>query len=86
MAFAKPVIWLVVHRVPPTLAIGVVAGAALSWMAGASIRGLLYKVQPLDPMTKGMAILLSITIGIGGAAVPAFQAMRVDPSAALRQD
>jgi ABC-type antimicrobial peptide transport system permease subunit len=85
-ADSRQVIWLVVRRVVPTLAMGVVAGAALSWLVGALVRSLLYGVRPFDPITEVPAILLLITIGIGGVTVPAFRALRVDPSSALRQD
>lgn len=85
-ANSHDVIWLVVRRVIPILGMGVLAGAALSSLASAWVGSLLYGVEPFDPMTNIAAILLLITIWIGGAAVPAFRATRVDPASTLRQE
>jgi putative ABC transport system permease protein len=81
------VIWLVIQRAIPTLAIGVLAGAGLSMLAGGWVRSLLYGVQPFDAWsTVAAAVALLIAIGIAGASVPAVRAIRVDPSTTLRQD
>jgi predicted permease len=85
-ANSRNVIWLVVRRVMPTLASGVVGGVALSWAASSWVRSVLYGVRPFDPATNAGAVLLLIGIGIGGAALPAIRAIRVDPSSTLRQD
>jgi ABC-type antimicrobial peptide transport system permease subunit len=82
----QDVIWFVVRRVLPTLATGILAGAALCWLASTWIRSLLYGVEPFDPATNIVAILFLMTIGIGAAAVPAFRAVRVNPSSALRRE
>jgi putative ABC transport system permease protein len=80
------VIWLVIQRAIPTLAIGVLAGAGLSMLAGGWVRSLLYGVQPFDAWSTVAAVALLIAIGIAGASVPAVRAIRVDPSTTLRQD
>jgi len=85
-ANSRDVIWLVVRRVIPILGMGVLAGAALSSLATAWVRSFLYDVQPFDLVANIAAILLLVVIGIGGAAVPAFRAMRLDPSSTLRQE
>jgi predicted lysophospholipase L1 biosynthesis ABC-type transport system permease subunit len=85
-ADSRDVIWLMAQRVLPTLALGVVSGAALSWVASSWVRSLLYGVLPFDPVTFVGAILLLIGIGIGGAVMPTVRAIRVDPSSTLRQD
>jgi predicted permease len=85
-ADSQQVIWLVARRVLPMLAMGVFAGAALSWLAGQLVRSLLYGVQPFDLISEVPAIMLLITIAIGGATVPAFRAIRLDPSSVLRKD
>jgi ABC-type antimicrobial peptide transport system permease subunit len=80
------VIWLVVRRVIPTCAIGVVAGAALSGLGSAWVRNLLYGVQPFDPATDIALILSFIAIVSGAAALPALRAIRVDPASTLRRE
>jgi putative ABC transport system permease protein len=65
---------------------GVVAGAALSVLAGRSLEAFLYGVGPLDPLT-----LVAVSALMAGAAafaawVPAVQASRADPRQALRDE
>jgi putative ABC transport system permease protein len=65
---------------------GVVAGAALSGLAGRSLEAFLYGVGPLDPLT-----LVAVSALMAGAAafaawVPAVQASRADPQQALRDE
>lgn len=78
------VVSLVAYRMIPILAAGIAAGAALSWFVSTWARGVLYGVQPLDAVTYLAAIFLLLAIGAGGAAVPVFRAVRVDPAAILR--
>ena len=85
-ANSRDVIWLVIRRVMPTLAMGLIAGAALSWLVSVWVRSLLYGVQPFDPVTVSAAILLFVAIGSGAAALPTYRAMRVDPASTLRQE
>ena len=85
-ANSRHVIWLVVRRVVPILSLGILAGMGMSALAGAWVRSLLYGVPPIDPMTNITAILLLLTIGLGGAVIPALRALRVDPSSTLRQE
>ena len=74
------------HGVIPLLGVGVLAGVALSTFVSAWVRNLLYGVQPFDVGSDLAAMLLLAVIGIGATAVPAFRAMRVDPSSTLRQE
>jgi predicted permease len=80
------VVWLVVSRVIPTLAVGILAGIALSWWASAWSRNLLYGVTQFDSLATSAALLLLVAVGVGGAMAPTLRAIRVDPSAMLRQD
>jgi ABC-type antimicrobial peptide transport system permease subunit len=74
------------RRVVPALATGILAGAALSWLASIWIRSLLYGVQPFDPWSASAALVLLLAIGIAAAAAPAFRAVRMDPASTLRQE
>ncbi len=85
-ATTSHVIWLVVGRVIPTLATGILAGVALSWWASAWARNLLYGVNPFDSLATGATLELLVAVGIGGAVAPTVRAIRVDPSTTLRQD
>ena len=63
------------------LAIGLAAAAALVRLA----RGLLYGIQPGDPLTFGAVAVVMLAAAILACLVPALRAMRVDPVTALRQ-
>ncbi len=71
------------HSYPDTFILG---GTALSSFMSTWVRGILYGVQPVDVATDAIAMLLLIAIGIGGAAVPVFRAIRVNPSFTLHQE
>jgi predicted permease len=63
------------------LAIGLAAAAALVRLA----RGLLYGIQPGDPLTFGAVAVVMLAAALLACLVPALRAMRVDPVTALRQ-
>ncbi len=80
------VVWLVVRRVIPALAVGIAGGVFLSLLAGTWVRSLLYGVQPFDPSSGSMALALLLAIGVAAAAAPALRAIRIDPASTLRED
>jgi hypothetical protein len=80
------VIWLVIQRVIPALAAGILGGAGLSLLASQWIRSILYGVQPFDPWSTSAALLLLIAIGTSAAAAPILRALRTDPASTLRQE
>ncbi|NIR45229.1 MAG: hypothetical protein GWN99_12665, partial [Gemmatimonadetes bacterium] len=62
------------------LALGI-AGAALATLV---IRGLLFGVEPHDPITFiGVAAMMA-AIGIGACWIPALRAARIDPAISMR--
>jgi predicted permease len=63
------------------LAIGLGAAVAVVRLA----RGLLYGVQPGDPLTFGAVAAVMLSAALLACLVPALRAMRVDPVTALRQ-
>ncbi len=65
-------------------AIGMLLGAAASWMLARSMRGLLYGVTSTDPVTfAGMLVVLTAVAAVAGY-LPARRASRIDPMLALR--
>jgi predicted lysophospholipase L1 biosynthesis ABC-type transport system permease subunit len=62
------------------LAIGLVLGAG----AGRLMRGLLFGVEPFDPMTFAAAGAGFVLVALAASALPAIRAARVDPADALR--
>ena len=65
------------------MVLGGVLGVAASLFAGRLIRGLLYGVSPLDPLTLVGVVALLLAIAAGAAAIPACRATRIDPVTAL---
>ena len=64
------------------IGIGGVAAAALTRL----MAGLLFEVDPLDPITFAAAIAILAGVGLAACAVPAWRASRTDPMGALRAE
>lgn len=63
-------------------AIGLAGAVALSRL----IRGLLFEVQPVDPVVMASVGALALAVAVLAGAVPAWAATSVDPVAALREE
>jgi ABC-type lipoprotein release transport system permease subunit len=64
--------------------VGVAAGLAVAAGASRLITGLLYEVQPSDPVTFMVVTAALLVVAGLACAVPALRASRVPPSEALR--
>jgi predicted permease len=70
-----------------TLAVlGLVAGFALAAVVAQVLAGLLYGISPIDPIAWSAATLVLLSVAALANAMPAFRAMNVDPSSALRAE
>jgi len=65
---------------------GVIAGAALGYIAGRTMRSLLVGLDPADGATFAAAIALAIVMTIAGSALPAARAVTVDPAVVIRSE
>ena len=74
---------LVVGQTLGYVFVGGVLGVVASFFAARLIRGLLYEVSPLDPLTLIGVVVVLIATAAGAAAIPARRATRIDPVAAL---
>jgi hypothetical protein len=65
---------------------GLVAGLLLVWNTASTIRYLLFRVQPLDPVTLGIICALILTLATVVSLRPAWRVSRVDISRVLRDE
>ncbi len=68
------------------VAIGLLAGGVLAAVVAFALQGVLYGVQPLDPLAWGLAFAAMAAAAALANYVPARRAMRIDPMTALRTD
>ena len=74
---------LVVGQTLGYVLVGGVLGVVGSFFAARLIRGLLYEVSPLDPLTLVGVVVVLVAAAAAAAAIPARRATRIDPVAAL---
>jgi len=80
------VLGLVVRQVACVVGIGMSAGLCGALMAARSMRGLLFGIQPWDPLSQGATIALLCASAVLAAWIPARRAMRVNPATVLRME
>lgn len=66
--------------------LGCALGLVVSLQVSRAVRGLLFGVSPLDPLTFASVLLVLLGVGLLAAYVPARRAARVDPATALRYE
>jgi putative ABC transport system permease protein len=66
------------------LVIGLVLGVGGALMASRMIQGLLFGVQPHDPITLIAVAFLMLAIGIAACWLPAIRASKIDPAITMR--
>jgi predicted permease len=63
---------------------GTLAGLAISALAADVLSALTFGITPHDPLTFGVACVLTLIAGLLATGIPAVTAARVDPTTALR--
>ncbi len=67
-------------------AIGVVGGIVGSWILARALSGMLFGVQPTDPLTFACMVLILTAVACLAGYLPARRASQIDPMVALRID
>ncbi|MBS1832101.1 MAG: ABC transporter permease [Acidobacteria bacterium] len=67
-------------------AIGAAIGLTVAYLVALGMEKILFGVPPADPLTIALAACAALLMTLLGASVPAFRALRVDPSVALRAE
>jgi ABC-type antimicrobial peptide transport system permease subunit len=79
----RQVLGLVLRQGLALTVTGLILGTAMAAAGARLLEGLLFGVTPVDAATYGAVLLLFLLVGLLAAYVPARQATRVDPLAAL---
>ena len=80
----EDVLALILRQGIVTVALGLALGLAGTWVVGRLIRGLLFEVSPMDPLTILAVVLILACAAVLACTVPARRAARIDPMQALR--
>jgi putative ABC transport system permease protein len=80
------VLGLIVRHVSWVVGIGISLGLAGALTAAQSMRGLLFGIEPWDPLSQTVTIALLGAVAVAAAWIPARRAMRVDPAMVLRME
>ena len=80
------VLAIVARRALWLIGSGTIAGLALALAAGRFLEQILYGVEPGDPMTLGIVLLMMLGIASLACWIPARRAIRINPVTALRQE
>ena len=67
-------------------AFGMVIGGVMAYVSGRMLEALLAGVKPDDIATFGAAAALALIMTLAGSALPAWRAVRIDPTVAIRAD
>jgi putative ABC transport system permease protein len=85
-ADSRDVVNLVLGRAASLILPGLAAGVLGALFLTRAIRGLLFQVEPLDPLTLVLVCLVFATVGGIASWLPARRAARVDPIIAMRSE
>ena len=77
---------LIVGQGMKIVSLGLILGAAASFVLTRLMTSLLYKVSPTDPLTFAATAILLALVALAACYFPARRAMRVEPVTALRQE
>ena len=85
-ASARQTVRMVLAQAGRLTTVGLLVGLVGAWAMSGLVRGLLYEVAPLDPVSLLGAPAALVTVALLAALRPALRAARVDPMEALRAD
>ena len=77
---------LMVQQAFVPAAIGIVAGIVGAFLSSRVLAAFLFEIEPTDPATFGVAIVLFLLASAAACLVPALRALKIDPATALRHE
>lgn len=81
----RSVLRLILREALLLVSLGAIVGVPLAYLAGRSLRTMLYEVPPLDPISYGAGAMVLIAVSVLAACLPARRASRIDPMLALNR-
>jgi putative ABC transport system permease protein len=85
-ATTRNVLTLVVAGAARVIVAGIFIGLVAAGMLARSMSTFLYGVQPLDPVTFGLVVVVLVVTALVATVVPALRALHLDPVVALRSE
>jgi ABC-type antimicrobial peptide transport system permease subunit len=85
-AEARDVLRMILREAALLAFIGAMIGAAAAMGLTRYIRSMLFGVDPIDPPTIGVAVLLMLVVAVVAGWLPARRASRLEPMMALRHE
>lgn len=83
-ASTRSLIVLMLRESALLVSLGLCAGLLLSWLGANIIRGLLFRIQPLDPVTIGIAATVIVLVSLAVSLRPGLRVARIDLAEVLR--
>jgi predicted permease len=68
------------------VALGAAFGIPVALPLGYALRGLLYGVKPLDPLSVALSLVVLLIVALLASSIPARRAAKIDPMEALRYE
>jgi predicted permease len=81
----RSVLRLVLREALLLVSLGAIGGVPLAYIAGRSLRTMLYEIPPLDPISYGVGAIVLIAVSVLAAFLPARRASRIEPMLALNR-
>jgi putative ABC transport system permease protein len=82
----RHVLGLIVRHVSLVVGLGISLGLAGALTTARSMRGLLFGIEPWDPLSQTTTIAVLGLVAVAAAWIPTRRAMRVDPAIVLRTE
>ena len=82
----RNVVGLIVRSGLVMTIVGIIAGLVGASLAAGTLRGLLFGVEPIDPLTFASVPAVLLATAAIACLVPAWRAVRIPPTTALRAE
>ena len=80
------IVWLVLKQGLEMAALGAAIGLFGAWTTQKLVKGVLFGISPVDPVTFAGAAVFLVTVAAIASAIPGARVLRIDPAQTLRQD